>query len=264
VVGLSYQDGPIGFSYQDEVLTTYHQLSGRVNGVNDSGVIAGQDSHGNAVTFDDTTLTNLGMFDGTSAEAMAINNSGSVLSRVVCPIASPPRGLLPVQNHAFVTKSDGSTIELQYLFGGLGANAVAINDGGIVVGNDNGQVAFWVDGVRTLLAGPDGGFSGLASSINSAGVIVGTSVDGDGREVPTIWNQTIPSDLNNLIPANSEWDLMEANAINDSGQIVGSGNYKGEQAVFLLTPLSVSTVPEPACALASVAAAGLVLRRRRR
>jgi probable HAF family extracellular repeat protein len=48
-------------------------------------------------------------------------------------------------------------------------------------------------------------------------------------------------DLNSLIPANSGWTLIEANAINTSGQIVGYGNHNGFNHAFLLTPINSST-----------------------
>ena len=46
----------------------------------------------------------------------------------------------------------------------------------------------------------------------------------------------VMSDLNALIPAGSGWTLENANAINDAGQIVGSGLRGGKLRAFLLTP----------------------------
>jgi hypothetical protein len=43
-------------------------------------------------------------------------------------------------------------------------------------------------------------------------------------------------DLNDLIPANSGWVLINANAINDAGQITGYGTKGGHNYGFLLTP----------------------------
>jgi probable HAF family extracellular repeat protein len=45
------------------------------------------------------------------------------------------------------------------------------------------------------------------------------------------------TDLNSLIPGAPGWDLIQANAINDSGWIVGYGtNTAGAQDAFLLRP----------------------------
>jgi hypothetical protein len=47
-------------------------------------------------------------------------------------------------------------------------------------------------------------------------------------------------DLNDLIPVDSGWVLVEAKAINDRGQIVGQGHLKSDEKkkmrAFLLTP----------------------------
>ena len=45
-------------------------------------------------------------------------------------------------------------------------------------------------------------------------------------------------DLNDMIPTNSGWELMEARGINGSGQIVGWGMHAGHTDAFLLTPVS--------------------------
>jgi probable HAF family extracellular repeat protein len=43
-------------------------------------------------------------------------------------------------------------------------------------------------------------------------------------------------DLNDLIAADSGWVLINANAINASGQITGYGTKNGRNRAFLLTP----------------------------
>ena len=43
-------------------------------------------------------------------------------------------------------------------------------------------------------------------------------------------------DLNKLIPPRTGWVLLEANGINDAGQIVGDGTIHGQTHAFLLTP----------------------------
>jgi probable HAF family extracellular repeat protein len=53
-----------------------------------------------------------------------------------------------------------------------------------------------------------------------------------------LWQNGVMSDLNDLIPTNSGWELTEAASINDAGRIVGTGKFKGQTRAFLLTPVS--------------------------
>ena len=63
------------------------------------------------------------------------------------------------------------------------------------------------------------------------------------------------TDLNSLIDPASGWTLHYAFAINDSGQIVGTGNNSLRQAhAFLLTP-----TPEPSTLALLAAGAGSLL-----
>jgi len=45
-------------------------------------------------------------------------------------------------------------------------------------------------------------------------------------------------DLNSLIPANSGWTLINANSINNVGQITGYGSRNGHNHAFVLTPVN--------------------------
>jgi probable HAF family extracellular repeat protein len=68
-------------------------------------------------------------------------------------------------------------------------------------------------------------------------------------------------DLNNLISSSSGWTLLEATAINESGQIVGWGYNGGQDHAFLLTP-----TPEPSTfillAIGAISLLGYCWRRR--
>jgi probable HAF family extracellular repeat protein len=53
-------------------------------------------------------------------------------------------------------------------------------------------------------------------------------------------------DLNELVGGLPEgWILSDATAINDLGQIVGTGLYQGQERAYLLTPTDFATAPEP-------------------
>ncbi len=44
------------------------------------------------------------------------------------------------------------------------------------------------------------------------------------------------TDLQTLIPADAGWTLQQAEAINDHGQIAGTGLHNGQLRAFLLLP----------------------------
>jgi hypothetical protein len=60
-------------------------------------------------------------------------------------------------------------------------------------------------------------------------------------------------DLNTLLPANSGWQIADAAAINNRGEIIGEGIYAGKYLLpYLLkpiTPCRITTPGEPPCAL---------------
>jgi hypothetical protein len=52
-----------------------------------------------------------------------------------------------------------------------------------------------------------------------------------------LWENGRAHDLNSLIPPLSGWHLGRALAVNDRGQIAGTGEFRGEIRAFLLTPV---------------------------
>jgi probable HAF family extracellular repeat protein len=77
----------------------------------------------------------------------------------------------------------------------------------------------------------------MAKAINNGGDIVGQATDtsGNGRAVRWSHDGSIV-DLNTLIPQGLGWTLTDAAAINNLGQIVGSGMHNGQARAYLLTP----------------------------
>ncbi|MEM8678209.1 MAG: hypothetical protein AAGF97_02535, partial [Planctomycetota bacterium] len=111
--------------------------------------------------------------------------------------------------------------------------------------------AFFYDGISNVDLGllPGQTFDNArALDLNHAGQIVGYVADFDNAPsfggAAVIWEAGEIFDLNTLIPAGSDWNLLSANGINTQGQIVGFGTLAGETRAFLLTP-----VPEPASSL---------------
>jgi probable HAF family extracellular repeat protein len=138
---------------------------------------------------------------------------------------------------------------------GTFAAAVGINDQGQIVGfvgsSDNTTFygAIWENDTLTTL-GPDkilpGDFGGIASGINSKGQVVGSDFDSQFNwSHAFIYQNGVMTDLNKLIPEDSNLYATMANKINERGQISGmarvlSGPHKGDIHAFLATPVNES------------------------
>ncbi|MEH2289043.1 hypothetical protein [Nostoc sp.] len=182
------------------------------------------------------------------------------------------------QNHPFLYSRNGALQDLGTL-GGKEGVASAINNFGQVVGTaDTGATfqpdepkecpcnvshAFIYSGSGTLQdLGTLGGPNSNATDINDFGQVVGNAgyIKGSTITVPFFYSDGKMSNLNDLIPANTGWVLEDANGINNSGQIVGTGtiqdpirNYPVH--AFLLTPvLKPTSVPEPSIIFGSLIA----------
>ncbi len=135
-----------------------------------------------------------------------------------------------------------------------GGHAAAINNHNLVVGasgsnSTSGEFshAFLYDySADTLLdlGTLNGGLTSSAADINEHNQVVGsswlvtqlTSVYDPAQYHAFLWENGAMSDLNTLLPAGSSgWILTTATAINDNGDIVGSGLLNGQVHGFLLT-----------------------------
>jgi probable HAF family extracellular repeat protein len=183
-------------------------------------------------------LTDLGTLGGATSEGNGINDNSQVVGSSFGAngsIAQP-----------FLWSSSGGMSALAELPGGNGGSANGSNILGQVVGySSNGVVSerpvLWMGGVPTDLGTP-GGPQGSALAINNFGQIVGQAMTSTGVQHATIWQNGIQADLNSLIPAGSGFTyLSQANAINDAGQIVGTGYVGGNLNAFILNPSSPSS-----------------------
>jgi len=157
-----------------------------------------------------------------SNRPLAINDHGTIVGVHQVTDEWPGLWRSGPQHHArLLVRSEGA--------------AHAINQRNHVVGSyGHGELAFvWKEGhLRQLPGGPNSNY-GVALGINDRGEIVGHSASGAIH-----WYRGRVSDLNTLLPEGSGWHLHAATAINQHGQIVGSGRHEGEDRAFLLTPNS--------------------------
>lgn len=211
---------------------------------------------------------------GFASEAFAINDSGQVVgnSRLFGSLGMPGQ-------RAFITGPNGVGISIIEGLGGTGSGASGINNSGQVVGRSytpgNAETHAFVtgpNGVGITDLGTLGGTFSSATDINESGQIIGTASAVDGSYHAFLYSDGEMLDLS-LLPAilNAGWTNLNVTAINDLGQIVGSGNLHGAQQAFLLSPFLIPEfpipVPEPqtyAMLLAGLGLLGLLVQRRKK
>ena len=140
----------------------------------------------------------------------------------------------------------------------------AINATGNITGDastaSGADHAFLYDGTMHDL-GTLGGTNSFGNSINANGQIVG----GSNTDLNAAFHAFLYSsdrgmvDLNSLIDPHLGWVLSSANAINDVGQITGTGLVGGQTHAFLLTPFAA--VPEPSAFVLAVSNCAMLLLR---
>ncbi|MFO1460495.1 MAG: immunoglobulin domain-containing protein [Verrucomicrobiota bacterium] len=164
-----------------------------------------------------------------------------------------------------VTYFNGVTTVLPVMESGgqswlFASSANGINAAGQVIGNLSytSPVGFgswtrgflWSNGSRVFLEMLNAS-SSEAHGINNSGVVVGRVLFPDGTSRAFVYRQGQMVDLNTLIPV-SGWVLTDATAINDLGQIVGTGLLEGEPRGFLLSPLDPGGPVPPSIVLQPV------------
>jgi probable HAF family extracellular repeat protein len=151
--------------------------------------------------------------------------------------------------HAVVW-TNNTAVVLQDL-GGIKSNiAFVINNQGQIAGKVRSAdgttyvAALWQpDGTLTNLGILPGDFAAFATGINNRGQVVGNNFDSSFNWAHGfIWQNGVMTDLNKLIPADSNLFIISASNINERGQISGmatvlSGPRMGNIHAYLLTPV---------------------------
>jgi probable HAF family extracellular repeat protein len=162
---------------------------------------------------------------GINDRGQAVGSSGSCSTQGLPP--ANPTGL-----HAVLWERDGSPKYLGTLGDGNNTKfnvATSINNRGEAVGTSqyiDGTVHsfLWKEstGMKDLgtLPGAFATIAGCCHTINNRDEVVGFSIDGTGSTA-FVWKDNVITDLNTLIPAGSKLHLLNAEALNDDGEIVG-------------------------------------------
>lgn len=121
------------------------------------------------------------------------------------------------------------------------AFATAISDDEAVVGyayngTDSGRTGFINrGGTFGTINGLTGATRTIPTGVNALGQVVGNSTQ-DGASRAFLYNNGNTTALDNLIPSNSGWQIIQASAINNRGQIVATGIKNGAQHAVILSP----------------------------
>jgi len=145
----------------------------------------------------------------------------------------------------FLWHSDTSADPVEYSITDLGAlpgyqscRAHGLNDLAQVVGYCKDptivgpEVPFiWDNGIMVPLITLPSFPSSTPMAINNGGQAVGYATDESAYRA-VLWSDNSITDLNDLLPEGSGWELLQAFDINDAGQIVGTGYLNGVMRAY--------------------------------
>jgi probable HAF family extracellular repeat protein len=146
------------------------------------------------------------------------------------------------QPQAFLWRA-GEMHKLPIVKGGTYCTAQAINNAGVITGscdlpNGSRHGVVWRNGALTDLGTlGDEDAPSTSLDINAQGQVVGTSEAISDHLRAFLWENGKIINLNKLISKQSGWTLLVASRINDKGEILGRGYYKGSIHAFLLEPV---------------------------
>ncbi len=216
-------------------------------GVNDDGVVCGWSRDGNGSNQIQSAVL-WSEQEGLTAYALGhafltdVNNRGQMVGTMA---TMDDRG----HTYAFISDDGMTTTDLGSLEG-YASHAEAMNDRGTVIGwsmvNRLKHGFIWRDGEMVDLGTCERSDSVYAMGVNNDDLVVGVCFNmrgfydgGNPRLMRAyVWDQGVMTPLNDLIEADTGWELIRATDINDKGMIVGNGMLNGESTGFLLIPNS--------------------------
>jgi len=92
------------------------------------------------------------------------------------------------------------------------------------------------NGARKMLGTLGGSFS-VGRDINNRGEVVGGSLtQGDESFHGFIYRENVLCDLNDFLDPQAGWEVIQALAINNRGEVLGIGSQAGQDRIVLLRP----------------------------
>lgn len=181
--------------------------------------------------------------EDTPGRAWGLNDRGDVVGFSRTPSGTSQATLWAGPNRG----RTGAAVSLGSLGEGNSfSEALAVNNRRLVVGRSFGhgsaECAFlWDTRSGMIDLGALGLRNSRATDVNERGQVVGYASDVAG--FPTfgsaaefLWEDGVLLDLNDLVPADSGWDLLAAEAVSNNGLVTGYGRVEGEIHAFLLVP----------------------------
>lgn len=251
---------PVAFIWQAGVMTPLNDLT-LARDINNDGIIMGRAivgaSSAKPVLFDLATqsFTPLPEYDGHTGSANALNNACMVVGSY---------NLAPFGAQDALVWSGGDVVSFDAEANSPWTTLLDVNDHGVAVGyagDEPGVRPFlWsaATGVTDFGFAPISNPASLSLAINNHGVVVGRYDVNLFTTSAYMYANGVFTDLNDLLPDDSPWTLLNAVDINDRGQIIGIGELNGERRAFLFQ------VPGPAAFHMMLASVLWPTRRRRR
>jgi probable HAF family extracellular repeat protein len=121
-------------------------------------------------------------------------------------------------------------------------DVLALNDAGesagVCLNQETGRIeAFRQDRTRRNMLGTLGGSFSVANALNNDGVVVGASLtEGDESFHGFLCVNDRLYDLNEFLDPDENWEVLQAVAINNSGQIVAIASHPEGDRIVLLKP----------------------------
>ena len=258
IAGTSYNEAEQdyhGFIYSEGTVTDLGVVPDStwpgVVGINNQGDVPinflADTAHLRAFVWSQGSMKSLGTLPGDDfSYSAAVNNHGEVVGASLGRSFGGSRAFL---------SSDGKMIDLDadlppethtlhgraYVY----SHSVDINDRGQVLIAGGRKVYLWTpmiangtSGTVTELPTPAGppGTSFTGSGLNDSGQVIGLQSDHKTVYQWLLYSNGRMIDPNSLLAPGSGWVIRVVTAINDHGQMVGTGLHNGVAAAFLMTP----------------------------